>query len=428
MKILVVGGGGREHAIVHSLKKSPRVTQLYCAPGNGGIAAEAICVPIKATDISALAEFSVNENFDLVMVAPDDPLALGLVDELEKRGVRAFGPHANAAVIESSKAFSKALMRKYGIPTAEYEIFTDISAALEYIEEKGAPIVVKADGLALGKGVVVAQTVKEAQDAVRSMMEDKKFGDSGSTVVIEECMTGPEVTVLAFTDGKTIVPMLSSQDHKRVFDNDEGPNTGGMGAFCPSPNYSPEIADFCMNKIFRPTIDAMAAENRPFKGVIYFGLMLTPNGPRVVEYNARFGDPEAQPILSMLETDLLDIFEAVVDEKLADLDIKWKPGASCCVVMASGGYPVKHSTGYEINGLSDVPSDVFVYHAGTQLEDGKYITSGGRVLGVTAVSGDLASASKLAYEGVSKISFTDEHHRTDIGNKQRHGFTDTAGI
>ena len=417
MKILVVGGGGREHAIVHALKKSPRVTELFCAPGNGGIAAEAVCVPIKTTDISALVEFSVAEKFDLVMVAPDDPLALGLVDELEKAGVRAFGPHANAAVVESSKAFSKALMKKYGIPTAEYETFSDISAAQEYIQKQGAPIVVKADGLALGKGVVVAQTIEEAQDALHSMMEDKKFGDSGSTVVIEECMTGPEVTVLAFTDGKTIVPMLSSQDHKRVFDNDEGPNTGGMGAFCPSPNYTPEIADFCMKNIFRPTINAMAAEQRPFKGVIYFGLMLTPQGPRVVEYNARFGDPETQPILSMLETDLLDIFEAVIDERLSELEITWKKGSSCCVVLASGGYPVEHQTGYEIIGLDDVSPDVFVYHAGTSLKDGKLLTSGGRVLGITATAENLSSAAELAYAGVSKISFTNRHYRTDIGKR-----------
>jgi len=417
MKILVVGGGGREHAIVHALKKSPRVTELFCAPGNGGIAAEAVCVPIKTTDISALVEFSVAEKFDLVMVAPDDPLALGLVDELEKAGVRAFGPHANAAVVESSKAFSKALMKKYGIPTAEYETFSDISAAQEYIQKQGAPIVVKADGLALGKGVVVAQTIEEAQDALHSMMEDKKFGDSGSTVVIEECMTGPEVTVLAFTDGKTIVPMLSSQDHKRVFDNDEGPNTGGMGAFCPSPNYTPEIADFCMKNIFRPTINAMAAEQRPFKGVIYFGLMLTPQGPRVVEYNARFGDPETQPILSMLETDLLDIFEAVIDERLRELEITWKKGSSCCVVLASGGYPVEHQTGYEIIGLDDVSPGVFVYHAGTSLKDGKLLTSGGRVLGITATAENLSSAAELAYAGVSKISFTNRHYRTDIGKR-----------
>ncbi len=417
MRILVIGGGGREHAIVHALRRSPRVSEVFCAPGNGGIAKEATCVPIKATEVDALADYAAKEGFDLVMVAPDDPLALGLVDKLEAKGVRAFGPHANAAIVESSKAFSKGLMKKYGIPTARYEVFSDMEAALAYIRKQGAPIVVKADGLALGKGVVVAQTVTEAEDAVRMMMLDRKFGASGATVVIEECMVGPEVTVLAFTDGKTVVPMLSSQDHKRAYDDDQGPNTGGMGAFCPSPKYTPELAETCMKTIFRPTIDALAAEGRPFKGVIYFGLMLTKDGPKVVEYNARFGDPETQPILSMLETDLVDIFDAVIDEKLDQLEIRWKPGAACCVVMASGGYPVSYKSGYEIRGLDAVPEDVFVYHAGTKLEDGVYKTAGGRVLGVTAVADDLPTAIARAYEGVKKISWTDEHHRTDIGKK-----------
>lgn len=417
MKILVIGGGGREHAIVHTLKKSPRVSEIYCAPGNGGIAQEAVCVPIRATEVDALADYAVQERFDLVMVAPDDPLALGLVDKLEARGVRAFGPRANAAIIESSKAFSKGLMQKYGIPTAKYETFTDMEAALRYVRAAGAPIVVKADGLALGKGVVVAQTVEEAETAVRSMMEDRKFGDSGSTVVIEECMVGPEVTVLAFTDGKTVVPMLSSQDHKRAYDNDQGPNTGGMGAFCPSPKFTPEIADVCMKTIFRPTIDALAAEGRPFKGVLYFGLMLTADGPKVVEYNARFGDPETQPILSMLETDLVDIFDAVIDEKLSGLEIRWKSGAACCVVMASGGYPVGHKTGYAISGLCDVPEDVFVFHAGTKTDGDVYRTSGGRVLGVTATAATLSDAVAAAYAGVEKIHFTDAHYRRDIGKK-----------
>ena len=417
MKVLVIGGGGREHAIVHALNRSPRVSEVWCAPGNGGIAREAKCVPIKATEVDALADFAAKEGFDLVMVAPDDPLALGLVDRLEAKGVRAFGPRANAAIVESSKAFSKGLMKKYGIPTARYEVFSEMEAALAYIREQGAPIVVKADGLALGKGVVVAQTVGEAEDAVRMMMLDRKFGQSGATVVIEECMVGPEVTVLAFTDGKTVVPMLSSQDHKRAYDDDQGPNTGGMGAFCPSPKYTPEIAEVCMRTIFRPTIDALAAEGRPFKGVIYFGLMLTKDGPKVVEYNARFGDPETQPILSMLETDLVDIFDAVIDEKLSEIEIRWKPGAACCVVMASGGYPVSYKSGYEIHGLDEVPEDIFVYHAGTKLEDGVYKTAGGRVLGVTAVADDLKTAISRAYEGVAKISWTDEHHRTDIGKK-----------
>ncbi len=417
MNVLVVGGGGREHAICTALAKSPRVDKLYCAPGNGGISDLAECVPVKATDIDGMLRTVKELGVDFVVVAPDDPLALGMVDAFEKAGIPAFGPRQNAAIIESSKVFSKNLMQKYGIPTAEYRTFDDMAEALAYIDEKGAPIVVKADGLALGKGVVVAASVDEAKTAVREMMQDGKFGASGSRVVIEEFMTGPEVTVLCFTDGKTISPMLSSQDHKRAFDNDEGPNTGGMGAVCPTPNYTAEIADECMKKIFRPTVDAMNAEGRIFKGVLYFGLMLTPNGPKVVEYNARFGDPETQPILSMLETDLMDIFEAVVNETLDKLDIRWKPGAACCVVLASDGYPVAYKKGYEIHGLDSVPSDISVFHAGTEKRDGKYYTSGGRVLGVTARGAELASAISRAYDGVKCISFENMHYRKDIGNK-----------
>jgi phosphoribosylamine--glycine ligase len=417
MNVLVVGGGGREHAICWALKKSPRVGRLWCAPGNGGIASCAECVDIKATDIESMVSFVKSNPVDFVMVAPDDPLALGMVDALEENGIRAFGPHKNAAVIEASKVFSKSLMKKYGIPTAGYEVFTELDKAVAFIRAKGAPIVVKADGLALGKGVVVAQDVETAVDAVRSMMLDKKFGDSGLNVVIEEFMTGPEVTVLAFTDGKTIVPLLSSQDHKRVNDYDEGPNTGGMGAFCPSPLYTEDIAAVCMKTIFRPTIEAMKNEGRTFKGVIYFGLMLTANGPRVVEYNARFGDPETQPILSLLETDLLDIFEAVVDERLAGIDIKWRPGAACCVVMASGGYPGGYEKGYEISGLDKVPEDIMVFHAGTTIKNGTYYTNGGRVLGVTAVGQSLRAAVDRAYEGVDIIGFKDAHYRKDIGRK-----------
>jgi phosphoribosylamine---glycine ligase len=415
MNVLVVGGGGREHAICWALRKSPRVDRLWCAPGNGGIASVAECVGIKATDIEGMLSFVRSHPVDFVMVAPDDPLALGMVDALESAGIRAFGPRKNAAIIEASKVFSKGLMKKYGIPTAEYEIFSEPDKAVAYICEKGAPIVVKADGLALGKGVIVAQDTQTAVDAVKSMMQDKKFGDSGLSVVIEEFMTGPEVTVLAFTDGETIVPMLSSQDHKRVFDNDEGPNTGGMGAICPSPNYTEGIADICMRTIFLPTIEAMKKEGRVFKGVIYFGLMLTPKGPRVVEYNARFGDPEAQPILSMLETDLLDIFEAVTDDRLSDIDIKWRPGAACCIVMASGGYPGSYEKGFEILGLDGVPADITVFHAGTALENSKYYTSGGRVLGVTAAADSLPAAVGRAYEGVGCIGFKNEHFRKDIG-------------
>lgn len=417
MNVLVVGGGGREHAICRSLRKSPRVGKLLCAPGNGGIASVAECVDIKATDIGGIVAYVKANPVDLVVVAPDDPLALGMVDALEEAGIRAFGPRKNAAVIEASKVFSKNLMQKYGIPTAEYRVFSDPEKAVEYIRSHSAPIVVKADGLALGKGVVVARDTDSAVDAVKSMMLDKKFGDSGSRIVLEEYLTGPEVTVLAFTDGKTIVPMPSSQDHKRVFDNDEGPNTGGMGAICPSPHYTKDIAELCMNSIFFPTIDAMNKEGRTFKGVLYFGLMLTPKGPRVIEYNARFGDPEAQPVLSLLETDLLDIIEAVIDGRLADISVKWRPGAACCVVMASGGYPGGYEKGFEITGLDGVPDDITVFHAGTVMKDGKYYTNGGRVLGVTAVGETLDAAVKRAYEGVGRICFKDAHYRTDIGRK-----------
>jgi phosphoribosylamine--glycine ligase len=417
MTVLVVGGGGREHAICWSLAKSPRVSKLYCAPGNGGIAAIAECVPLKAADIAGVVDFATANAVDLVMVAPDDPLAGGMVDALEAAGVRAFGPRQNAAEFESSKVFSKNFMKKYGIPTAEFETFADMDAALAYIDRKGAPIVVKADGLALGKGVVVAKTVAEARDAVQSIMGDKKFGESGARVVIEECTTGPEVTVLAFTDGKTVVPMLSSQDHKRAYDNDEGSNTGGMGAICPSPNYTAELAAQCMETIFAPTVAGMAKEGRPFKGVLYFGLMLTPKGPSVIEYNARFGDPEAQAVLSLLDTDLLDIFDAVIDERLAELEIKWKTGASCCVVMASDGYPGEYVTGHAITGLGDVPSDVTVFHAGTKLSGGGYVTSGGRVLGVTAAGETLATAREKAYGAVAKIGWQGARYRRDIGAK-----------
>ena len=415
MKVLVVGGGGREHAICWKLAQSPKVTELYCAPGNAGIAQVATCVPVKATDVEGMVAWAKENAMDFVMVAPDDPLALGMVDALEAAGIPAFGPKANAAIIEASKAFSKELMKKYNIPTAQYETFTELDKALAYIREQGAPIVVKADGLALGKGVVVAATVEEAEQAVREMMEDKKFGASGSTVVIEECMVGPEVTVLAFCDGEHLVPMLSSQDHKRAYDGNQGPNTGGMGAFCPSPNYTPEIAEFCQKNIFIPTVEALKAEGRPFKGVIYFGLMLTEKGPRVVEYNARFGDPETQPLLSMLDTDLLDIFQACVDGTLDKVDVKWKDGAACCLVLASGGYPIAHKTGYVISGLDKVEGAT-VFHAGTKLnEEGQFVNAGGRVLGVTAVGADLNDAISKAYAAAKPITWTDMHFRTDIG-------------
>ena len=415
MKVLVVGGGGREHAIVHKLAASPRISKLYCAPGNGGISREAECVSIAATDIEEMIAFAKTNAVDLVVVAPDDPLAAGMVDAMEEAGIRAFGPRANAAYIEASKSFAKDLMRKYNIPTAEYEIFDDYEGALRYVREKGVPIVIKADGLALGKGVVVAQKLEEAEEALQTLMEEKKFGASGSRVVIEEYMTGPEVSVLCFTDGKTMIPMLSAQDHKRVFDNDHGPNTGGMGAFCPSPRFTDEHYNYCMENIFLPTMNAMNAEGREFRGVLYFGLMLTGSGPRVIEYNARFGDPEAQPVLSMLETDLLDIFEAIIDGKLDSVDITWKSGYSCCVVLCSGGYPEKYTTGYEISGLEDIDDGVFTYHSGTKLEDGIMKTAGGRVLGVTAGGGTLREAAQAAYAVVKKIDFKDMHMRSDIG-------------
>lgn len=417
MKILVVGGGGREHAIVWALSKSPRAEKIYCAPGNGGIAQLAECVNIKATDIPKMVKFAKENEIDFVVVAPDDPLALGMVDAFEAEGIRAFGPRKNAAVIESSKIFSKELMDKYGIPTAKYRSFSQMDEALDYVRSQGAPIVIKADGLALGKGVVVAADLEMAEAAVRSMMGEKKFGESGSRIVVEECMTGPEVTVLAFTDGRTILTMPSSQDHKRALDGDAGPNTGGMGAFCPSPKYTEEIAKECMERIFIPTVQAMNKEDRPFKGVLYFGLMLTPNGPRVVEYNARFGDPETQPILSLLESDLLSIFEAVVDERLDELDIKWSKDFACCVVMASGGYPTGYKSGYPIDGLDKVPEDITVFHAGTAQKGEEIVTSGGRVLGITAKGVTLKSAIDRAYEGVSYIRFKDAHYRKDIGVK-----------
>ncbi|MCD8160233.1 MAG: phosphoribosylamine--glycine ligase [Clostridiales bacterium] len=415
MKVLVVGGGGREHAICWKLAQSPKVTELYCAPGNAGIAQLATCVPIGATDVAKMVQWAKENAMDFVMVAPDDPLALGMVDAMEEAGIRAFGPRKNAAIIEASKSFSKDLMAKYHIPTAKYQTFTEEQAALDYIDAQGAPIVVKADGLALGKGVTVAATVEEAKQAVREMMEDGKFGASGSTVVIEECMTGPEVTVLAFADGEHVVPMLSSQDHKRAYDGNKGPNTGGIGAFAPSPNYTPEIAQRCMAEIFQPTIQAMKAEGRPFHGVLYFGLMLTPDGPKVVEYNARFGDPETQPLLYLLDSDLFDIFNACIDGTLDKTDIRWKDASACCLVLASGGYPMAYEKGNVISGLEQVEG-AYVFHAGTKFgPDGAYLTNGGRVLGVTARGDTLQEAVANAYAAAKPITWKDMQYRTDIG-------------
>ena len=415
MKVLVVGSGGREHAIVWALAKSPRVTELYCAPGNAGIAQLATCVPIGATDVDAMVTWAKENQMDFVVVAPDDPLALGMVDALEQAGIPAFGPRKNAAIIEASKAFSKELMRKYHIPTAKYSTFTDMDEAIAYIRSQGAPIVVKADGLALGKGVTVAATVEEAVEAVKAMMEGNKFGASGSTVVIEECMTGPEVTVLCFADGEHISPMPSSQDHKRAYDGNQGPNTGGMGAISPTPYYTPEIAQRCVQEIFEPTMAAMKAEGRPFQGVIYFGLMLTPEGPKVVEYNARFGDPECQALLMRLDTDLMDVLEACVNGTLDQLEIRWKEDASCCLVLASGGYPLAYEKGKVITGLDQV-RDAVVFHAGTAEKDGTIVTNGGRVLGVTALGADLDTAIQNAYRAAKPIHFDQMHFRTDIGH------------
>jgi phosphoribosylamine--glycine ligase len=417
MKILVVGGGGREHAIVWKIAQSPKVEKIYCAPGNGGIADLAECVDIGACDIENMVKFAKENAIDLVMVAPDDPLVLGMVDAMEKEGIRAFGPRANAAIIEGSKSFSKDLMKKYNIPTAGYEVFEDSASAIEYIKKGTFPTVIKADGLALGKGVIIAQNLEEAEQAVHEMIDDGKFGKSGSRVVVEEFLTGPEVSVLAFTDGKTVKPMVSAQDHKRAHDNDEGLNTGGMGTFSPSRLYDDAKAAECMENIFLPTIKAMQSEGRPFKGVLYFGLMMTPNGVKVIEYNCRFGDPETQVVLPRLKTDLVEIMEAVIDEKLDEIEIEWEDNAAVCVVMASGGYPVSYKKGYEITGLDNV-GDLTVFHAGTAIKDGKIVTNGGRVLGVTAVGKDLDEAIKNAYAGVDKISFKDEFHRNDIGIKK----------
>lgn len=419
MKVLVVGGGGREHTLVWKLSQSPKITELYCAPGNGGISKLATCVAIKATDIDGIVNYSKENKMDLVVVAPDDPLAAGMVDKLNEAGIRAFGPVKNAAIIEGSKAFSKDLMKKYNIPTADYNVFDNCDEALRYIDKCGAPIVVKADGLALGKGVIIAQTVQEAKDAVNGMMNDKLFGNAGNKIVIEQFIEGPEVSILAFTDGKTIVPMVSSQDHKRVFDHDEGPNTGGMGTFSPSPLYDDKLADYCMKNIFVPTIEAMNEEGRTFKGVLYFGLMITKDGPKVLEYNARFGDPETQVVIPRLKTDLLEIFEAIIDEKLADVKIEWDDNAAVCVVAASGGYPKKYKTGLEISGIdaAQANGETIVFHAGTSYKDGKFYTAGGRVLGVTAVEKTMDKAIDKAYAGIAKISFEGMHYRKDIGRK-----------
>ena len=421
MKILVVGGGGREHAIIRKLKESPAVDKIWAAPGNGGIAADAECVDIKATDVEGVVDFAVKEAMDYVVVAPDDPLVLGMVDALAEKGIPAFGPRAAAARIEGSKVFSKNLMKKYGIPTADYAVFSDAAEAMAYIKGKNEyPVVVKADGLALGKGVLICQTEAEAADALKSMMEDHIFGKSGSTVVVEEFLTGPEVSVLSFTDGKEVKPMVSSMDHKRALDNDQGLNTGGMGTVAPNPYYTPEVAAECMEKIFLPTIAAMNAEGCPFTGCLYFGLMLTPKGPKVIEYNCRFGDPETQVVLPLLKSDLLNIMLATTNGTLADTDVEFADENAACVILASGGYPQKYATGKVISGLEkgQLPAgEAIVYHAGTKQTAEGLVTSGGRVLGVTATAPTLAQAVEKAYAAADKISFEGLHRRSDIGKR-----------
>lgn len=424
MKVLVVGGGGREHAIIRKLKEAKAAPKLYCAPGNGGIAADAECVPIKATDVQAMVEWAVQNAIDYVVVAPDDPLALGMVDALAEKGIPAFGPNKAAARIEASKVFSKNLMKKYGIPTARYETFSDAESARAYIRAQDKyPVVVKADGLALGKGVLICKDEAAAMAAVKSMMEDGAFGTSGSRVVVEEFLTGPEVSVLSFTDGQTVVPMVSSMDHKRALDGDEGLNTGGMGTIAPNPYYTPEIAQVCMRTIFLPTIEAMRSEGCPFQGCLYFGLMLTPDGPKVIEYNCRFGDPETQVVLPLLEGDLLEIMQATTNGMLAGVPVKWKDAYAACVVLASGGYPQTYESGKRITGLVDgqLPGgEATVFHAGTRLEGGELVTAGGRVLGVTAVAETLLAAVKDAYAAADHIHFEGMHKRSDIGARALH--------
>lgn len=413
MKIMVIGGGGREHAIIKKIKENPDVSQIFALPGNGGIAMDAVCVNIGATDIDGIVKFGVENGVDYAVVAPDDPLVLGCVDALEEKGIPCFGPRKNAAIIEGSKVFSKNLMKKYGIPTAAYEVFSSADEALGYVETCPIPTVIKADGLALGKGVIIAMTRDEAKDAVKSIMQDKQFGKSGDNIVIEEFLEGPEASVLSFTDGKTVVPMISSMDHKRAHDNDEGLNTGGMGTVAPNPYYTKAVADECMEKIFVPTIKAMNSEGRTFKGCLYFGLMITKDGPKVIEYNCRFGDPETQVVLPLLESDLLTVMQSVTNETLSECEVSFSDKNACCVIMASEGYPVKYEKGYEIK----AESYEGVYVAGAKSENGRLLTNGGRVLGVTAVAETLENAIADAYAKVGTISFGNAFYRHDIGKK-----------
>ncbi|MGM9646572.1 MAG: phosphoribosylamine--glycine ligase [Eubacteriales bacterium] len=415
MKLMVVGGGGREHAIIKKLKENPAVEEIFALPGNGGIAADATCVAIGAKEIDKIVAFAQENAIDYAVVAPDDPLVLGCVDALSAVGIPCFGPEAKAAIIEGSKVFSKDLMKKYGIPTARYEVFTNLDAALTYLETAPIPTVVKADGLALGKGVIIAMTREEAKDAVRSMMENKIFGESGSRVVIEEFLQGPEVSVLSFTDGKTVVPMVSSMDHKRARDNDEGLNTGGMGTVAPNPYYTDAVAAECMEKIFLPTVAAMNAEGRTFKGCLYFGLMITGDGPKVIEYNCRFGDPETQVVLPLLKTDLLTVMQAVTEGRLDEVQVEFDSGAACCVVMASDGYPQKYATGFALHLPASTTANIYI--AGAKVDEGKLVTAGGRVLGVTETAPTLEEAIEKAYKAVKTVSFENAYYRKDIGQK-----------
>ena len=418
MKLLVVGGGGREHTIIKKLKENPAVETIYALPGNGGIAADAVCVPeIGATNIPAIVEFAKSHAIDFAVVAPDDPLALGCVDRLHEVGIPCFGPDAKAARIEASKVFSKNLMKKYGIPTASYEVFNDPMKAMEYLSGASFPIVIKADGLALGKGVLIPQNLEEARAAVKSIMEDKTFGDSGNEIVVEEFLTGPEVSVLAFTDGTAIAPMVSSMDHKRAGDGDTGLNTGGMGTIAPNPYYTAEVAQVCMDTIFLPTLAAMRAEGCPFKGCLYFGLMITPNGPKVIEYNCRFGDPETQVVLPLLKTDLLTVMQAVENETLADLKVEWSDGAAACVILASGGYPGSYEKGKVMSFPESTPDNVTIIHAGSKLAEDKLVTSGGRVLGIVATAPTLKEALADAYAAADTVDFEGKYMRHDIGQR-----------
>ncbi len=419
MKVLVVGSGGREHALIRKIEESPKVTEIACCPGNGGISYDAQCYPVSATDIDGVVHLAKEIKADFVVVAPDDPLVAGMVDALNEAGFATFGPKADAAIIEGSKVFSKNLMLKYNIPTAEYKVFDNAEDVISYVREKNEfPTVIKADGLALGKGVIIPETLEEAEAGIREIMEDKIFGESGNNVVVEEFLTGPEVSVLAFTDGKCVKPMVSSMDHKRALDGDKGLNTGGMGTVSPNPYYTDEIAKECMEKIFVPTINAMNAEGRTFKGCLYFGLMITPKGPKVIEYNCRFGDPETQVVLPRLKTDIMEIFEAINNETLSELEIEWSDEACTCVVIASGGYPKSYPKGLEITGLENGQRDgVIVYHAGTALNDDELVTAGGRVLGVTALGSDLQDALNKSYAAVENIDFENKHYRKDIGQR-----------